>query len=365
MQIVIRVDASLQIGSGHVMRCLTLAEELRGHRNHVIFICREHPGHLIDYIKKKEFTVYSLPFKKQKIISSDIPHAHWLGGDWQDEIEIIANILKQELDRVDWLIVDHYAIDYRLERELSPLVRKTMIIDDLADRSHACNLLLDQNFYLNQKRYKGLAPKDCRQLMGPQYALLRKQFKEARKTLRERNNEIKHFLVYFGGVDATNETEKALNAIFKLTNTNVTADVIIGHANPNYERLMQICESLPNIQCHMQIENMAEMIAKADLVIGAGGSNIWERCCLGTPSIILTLAFNQVESTEDLSQTGVVYYLGKSTDVSTDSFLAAIQSLRTKKEFYQQMIEKSLELVDGKGTNRILHAMKEEIRNIF
>ena len=206
--VIIRADASTQIGSGHVMRCLTLAEELRDGGSMVSLVSRDHPGNLNELIRDKGFQYFELSTGQGievKPHQSGSEYASWLGvSQERDAMETIEAIGEE---RAEWLIVDHYALDEKWEPLLRPHAAKIMVIDDLADRRHDCDLLLDQNFFINgEKRYDELVSPSCTKLLGPKYALLRREFREARKKLKERTGEVKRVLVFFGGSDPENYT---------------------------------------------------------------------------------------------------------------------------------------------------------------
>ena len=157
MQVIIRVDASNEIGFGHVVRCLTLATELRCRDINCIFICRDLPGNLIERIKQEGFEYFLLPsFEK-----NNSPY----DGGWRTDAEQVLSYIKDI--QPDWLVVDHYALDYQWEEYLSDTYRNLMVIDDLADRRHNCDLLLDQNFFENMLvRYDEKVHPSCKKLSG-------------------------------------------------------------------------------------------------------------------------------------------------------------------------------------------------------
>ena len=244
LKVVFRTDSSLQIGSGHVMRCLTLADELRLRGADVMFVCREHPGNLIGLIEAKGYPVVRLPQAEVEYTAApeDLAHATWLGVSWQqDAADTIAAIGDTQ---PQWLIIDHYAIDHRWEEKLRSDVGKIMVIDDLADRPHNCDLLLDQNLYqAMQTRYDNLVPISCQKLLGPKYALLRPEFAAARKSLQLRDGQVKRVLVFFGGVDPSNETGKALQALAGFIDRQFEVDVVVGGGNLHKEQIQKFCEA--------------------------------------------------------------------------------------------------------------------------
>ncbi|MCM3654510.1 UDP-2,4-diacetamido-2,4,6-trideoxy-beta-L-altropyranose hydrolase [Metabacillus litoralis] len=342
MNIFIRTDASVEIGTGHVMRCLTLAKDLKMKGARVTFICRKLTGNLLNYIEEQGFEVNSLPQPNESNfkIDSMIKHSHWLKVYWKIDMNQTKNILKKE-PQIDWLIVDHYAIDKKWEREMRPLVRKIMVIDDLADRFHDCDLLLDQNIQLD-KRYDKFVPKTSLKLLGPKYALLRQEFRDARKQLRFRDGNIKCILIFFGGSDSTNETIKTLEAIKLLDKKNIKVDVVVGSTNKNKEQIKLFCEDLPNTIFHCQIDYIAQLMLKADLSIGAGGSSTWERCYLGLPTLTIETANNQAEIISILDNIGVISHLGKSHDVRTEDIVEKLEYLLNNSDDLKRISNSSL-----------------------
>ena len=195
MKVVIRTDASIEIGTGHVMRCITLAKQLRGKGATVTFLCREFPGNSMAFIAQEGFKVVSLPFV------GEINNIDWIRKNWQQDADDTKSVLEDLHHVVDVLIVDHYGLDARWEKKLKSYVNKMMVIDDLADRPHDCDLLLDQNYYLNiDDRYKGLVPDDCVQLLGPDYVLLRDEFLTIDTTPIKRTGEINNILSFLAEV---------------------------------------------------------------------------------------------------------------------------------------------------------------------
>jgi len=356
MKILIRADASVQIGTGHVMRCLTLADELRGRGAEAVFVCREFEGNLCGYIEEKGYIVHRLPVfdtPKQNIEGS-LKHAEWLGDDWQTDARQVEEIIKDLDTHPDWLVADHYALDKRWEGCLRPYCKKIMIIDDLADRPHDCDLLLDQNFYENlESRYDGLVPAWCKKLLGPKYALLRPEFSEARKNLRKRDGHVKRIMIFFGGSDPTNETAKALEAIRMLNRPDIAVDVVVGALNPHRQGIEQIASDLPNCTCHFNVEDMTLLMAKADLAVGAGGSTVWERCALGLPSLVATVAENQERTVSDMAESGYLLFLGRSEEVSVHSLYHALEIALQSPWLIISFDRKTQSLVDGRGADRI------------
>ncbi|MFH0934731.1 MAG: UDP-2,4-diacetamido-2,4,6-trideoxy-beta-L-altropyranose hydrolase, partial [Pseudomonadota bacterium] len=294
--ILIRTDASLDIGTGHVMRCLTLAEALREQGASCRFVCRAHPGNLIDLIRQRGFVVHSLPSDPDwQPRSTEPAHAAWLGADWQADAE--QTKVSAGGTAIDWLIVDHYALDGRWESALRGHSGKIMVIDDLADRVHDCDLLLDQNLGRNAEDYAALVPGGCTLLVGAKYALLRPEFSAQREYSLARRSapQLKHLLITMGGVDKDDVTGKVLDALRVCTlPADCRISVVMG---PHAPWLAQVRERAANMpwptMVLVNISDMARLMADSDLAIGAAGCTSWERCCLGLPSLMMVLADNQ------------------------------------------------------------------------
>lgn len=338
MRFFFRVDASVQLGTGHLMRCLTLAQQLGRQGARVSFVCRQLPENLRPQLEEQGYDLWVLPGEDLSV-----------GPDWQRDAAETAQVITAA-GGGDWLIVDHYALDRSWEQALRPRIDNLMVIDDLADRHHDCDLLLDQNFYANlDQRYAGLIPRHCRQLLGPRFALLRDEFFLARRSLRERDGQVRRLLVFFGGSDPTDETAKALKALQLLNRPELVVDVVLGGANPRQQTLQAQCARLDHVRCHVQVANLAELMSAADLSLGAGGSATWERCFLGLPTITVMVADNQLETTLALAQAGAIQCLGTSADVSAQTLAFALKALVGNAYMLKSMSQKSLAVMGGDG----------------
>lgn len=334
MLCVIRADSSIQIGSGHVMRCITFAKKMQKNNGYEVhFICRELEGNIIHIIEDNGFLVHKLPCSSKRNYSLT-GYEEWLtvsqGKDAEETITTIRDLLRTVVnndEKVTRLVVDSYAIDEYWENLLRPYTEEIFVIDDLANRHHNCDFLLDQNSYLNKEhRYDGLVPKGCQLFLGHDFALLRDEFEEAKKNMRQRDNHIRNILVFYGGSDLTNETMKALQAIEMLSNrmNNIFINVIVGGSNPHKDDIRSFCEKYHNMSFFCQVNNIAQFMADADLALGAGGTTTWERLYLDLPSIVTCIADNQRKICEDCSKQGLINYLGMYTDVSESNIYEAI-----------------------------------------
>ena len=237
--VAIRVDSSEQIGSGHLMRCLTLAERLRKKSAEVHFISRDLAGSLHRLVVEHGFPLHLLPQHEED--PNLTGYAAWLTVPQEVDAEETGEILSR-MQPVSRLIVDSYALDAAWEQRLRPFVREIFVIDDLANRPHDCDVLLDQNYYREMwHRYDGLVPPACKLLLGPSHALLREEFYEARKKLRPRDGSLHRILVFYGGSDPTYETEKVIHALLQMRLTSVDVDVVVGGSNARRVQIEELC----------------------------------------------------------------------------------------------------------------------------
>jgi UDP-2,4-diacetamido-2,4,6-trideoxy-beta-L-altropyranose hydrolase len=358
VKVVFRTDSSLKIGTGHLMRCLTLAERLRESDAEVQFVCRNHYGNLIELVRQKEFIVNELPspenFESSGISenNSEYEYENLLETSQEQDAQETSNIMQK--NKPDWLIVDHYALGQNWENQMRPHVHKIMVIDDLANRRHDCDMLLDQNYFIEgNSRYKGLVPPTCTKLLGPQYALLRPAFAEARKYLKPRTGKVQRVFVFFGGIDSKNVTEKSLEALSAPEFSHLDVCVVIGSHNPHRTKIEQQVKTRLRTQLNVQIENIAELMAQNDLALGAGGSTAWERMALGLPSIVVTIANNQVAFTENLDKDGYVKWLGNADQVDEQIIYTALLDAINNSNQLKEQSRKCQKLVNGKGAELI------------
>lgn len=322
--VAVRVDSSAKIGSGHLMRCLTLADQMRSDGADVHFVCRDLSGNLNHLVRAHGFVLHILPRHADDPALSG--YAAWLtvpqATDAQETSAVFGAFIS-----IATLVVDSYALDEAWEKKMRPLVGEIFVIDDLANRQHDCDILLDQNFYRGlEHRYDGLVPKSCRLLLGPRHILLRREFYVAKRSLRVRDGELHRILIFYGGSDETRETEKAIQALLLLKMSQVEADVVVGSGNMRQKQICRLCDKYDFLHFHIQVNNMAELMANADLCLGAGGTTTWERCFLGMPAIVTAVAENQFQVCEDCAEAGFIHYAGRWKDVSAESLAQAMQS---------------------------------------
>ena len=363
-KIIIRTDATLKIGSGHVMRCLTLAEELRDSRAEVRFVCRGYSGNLIELIREKGFFVHELSVSEDfepggtSNSNSRSEYGSRLGSFREQDAWETINVIQKNLP--DWLIVDHYGLGQAWEKRLRPHVHKIMVIDDLADRPHDCDLLLDQNYFQDgATRYNGLVPPTCTKLLGPQFALLRPEFAEARKQLKPRTGKVKRIFVFFGGTDPDNVTGKTLEALLYPEFSHLDVDVVIGSHNPHRIKIENQIKTHLRTNLHVQVENIAELMAQADLAIGAGGATTWERLCLGLPSLVVMVAENQRPYTEYLHQDKYLNCLGKKDSLSVEKIQIELKQSLGNSKANKLQSQKGIAIVNGNGVSQVVEMINK------
>lgn len=335
MNIVFRVDSSSHIGAGHLMRCITLADELRRKKHQITFVCRELEGNLTLSIN---YPVLML--KKNNDFQSEDVSLRFLGVT---QIQDAAQTIKVIPKNVDLLIVDNYALDKTWHKQLRLHVKKIMVIDDLANKQFDCDVLLNQNLGSQKKDYQNKVPNDCELLLGCDYALLRPEFSQFRgPALEKRKNtkEIKNILVSMGGSDNNNVTYEVLQQL----DDNFNVVVVLGKASKHKEMIKHYAKD-KNIEIIVAVENMAELMLNADLAIGAGGSTSWERCCLGLPTLLYVTSENQKKVAKCLEKLGAVLIVKNLKD--------DLQSITDSLIYWRNVSEKAQVICDGMGVKRI------------
>jgi UDP-2,4-diacetamido-2,4,6-trideoxy-beta-L-altropyranose hydrolase len=334
MDVVIRADASAQLGTGHLMRCLTLAHALKQEGASVAFVSREMPAAL-ERLVSKNFSLHWLKActGTERSIASE-----------EDALETIRYL--NSLGKPNWIVIDNYSIGLDWERQVRPHVKRIMVIDDLANRAHDCDLLLDQNLSPKfETRYDVLVPSDARKLLGPRYALLRPEFYEARRHLRSRDGQIRSILISFGGSDPSNETTKALHAMLLLGPSGIALEVVLGGSNRQVEAVSNLCSQFAHARLLHDVSNMAELMANTDLAIGAPGTTTWERCLLGLPAIAIILAANQQLVGDAVSSAGAIVNLGWYSDVTPVKIAQVVAHLRDNPQTVREMGQAALRVM--------------------
>jgi UDP-2,4-diacetamido-2,4,6-trideoxy-beta-L-altropyranose hydrolase len=328
---IFRADASALVGSGHVRRCLVLAEALARDGWSVTFACRAGTKEAVPSLAQSGYACCLVPEDGNSAVS--------LQG-------LVAG-------GCDFLVVDHYGLDARFERACRPWAKTILVIDDLSDRSHDCDILLDQTPGRQASDYAGLVPGHCAILAGSQFALLDPRFRRARERLGAPSDQVRRVLVGFGGTDPAGATVRVLEAL-AVAKLGTAVDVVLGIANDDMGRIRQLAAQLdPPAAVHVSVDDMASMIARADMAIGAGGVSALERCCLGVPSITITIADNQRKLADELARSGATENLGPVSELSTRNIAEAVSHLASDSEWRRKMRAAALAVADGLGAARV------------
>lgn len=329
----------MEIGAGHVARCAALAQELYARGIKSSLLTRSLPG---SSARPAEFLdVIFLPAEPD----ADARVAReWLSRDAGPSL----------------LIVDHYGLGARWEREARGPETRVAVIDDLADRPHECDVLIDQNPGRDHAcRYAALVPAHCTMLAGSRYAMLRPEFRRERERLRIRDGHVRRCLVFFGGTDPADVTMRTLEAISALRRPEIAFDVVIGAGNPRRAAIESCSASIRNVVFHCQSERMAALMAAADVSIGAGGTATWERCCVGLPSLVVITAENQRMVAVEAAASGVCVNLGDASDATASAIGDALDAACTGRMDLAGMSSAALGLIDGGGASRVADTLLE------
>ena len=307
-----RCDGSLQIGAGHVMRCICLATALEKKGYECIFVANPESYEIIDKLK-------SFPRLNPEDFFTKKPQC-------------------------DLLVIDNYSLDINYEKNFKNSAKKILVIDDLADREHFCDILIDQNLGTKIEDYKNLVNENCKILVGSKYCILREEFSKLRSQAEEKRKQtkqIKKILINFGGNDLYNHCLKALDMVEK-SNFSGDIDVVLGFNPLHLSSISDFAKKSKNkINIHYNA-NMAQMILEADLAIAAGGTSTWERLCLLLPTYLIKIANNQEK----------IFDFMEKIISSTQSFNEYLQYLSNN---YQEICFKQKSLVDGNGVIKIIN----------
>ena len=363
MKILFRVDASNIIGTGHFMRCLSLGIALQEKNIKSLFVSRNPSKDFKNIMTSCGYNFITLTDNRnsKSSVKNHLYHSNWLDVsqeiDAKDTLEIVCEY------KPDWIVVDHYALDRTWHEIIKNKCRNIMVIDDLGDRYLDCKILLDQNLNADKKKYEGKIPFTCNFLSGPKYALLRKEFKNWRQysLARRESGVIKKILITMGGVDLSNHTVKVLKELAKSKcSIHCQFIVIIGTSYPHRSKLTDLFKSIDlNISVLSNVNNMAEIMAKSDLCIGTAGSTSWERCCLGLPSIVLSVAKNQDEIARALHFNKTAIY-SNLLDLQSDFEMFF---KKNGKKLLNKLTLNSKLVCDGLGAYRVIDQLEKIYEN--
>lgn len=328
-----RCDATPTLGGGHVMRCLALASAMVDAGYGVRFACAKGSMEVVPALARSGFDVIEL-------------------ADSLDPAELLERIETP----VDALVFDHYGIDAAYERDL-PCARTIVVIDDLADRPHDCDLLIDQTFGREAADYDHLVPSSALVMVGAQYALIRPEFAAARPAAlarRRAGGPVRRILISMGLTDLGGVTAPVLEAVLRAP-VDAAIDVVIGSSAPSRAAVMALADTEPRIEVHDETADLCRLMADADLAIGAAGTTSWERCCLGLPTVMLVLAANQRKIAAELQATGASVIAATVEDIAV-----LVDRLVVHPRQLEKMTAAAAPICDGLGASRVTAAIVGE-----
>lgn len=262
----------------------------------------------------------------------------------------------------DVLIVDHYGLDAAFEADCRGWASRILVIDDLADRRHDCDFLVDQTPDRGCLAYRDLVPTSCRVLAGPNYALLHPNFARLRDPQRPTARHVERGLISFGATDPDDMTSAAVEA-FRRSSPGLRLDIILGAGAPHIERVKTAAANFATGQARVYVEvnDPASIVRHADIAIGAGGVSSLERCCLGIPSLIVSLAENQMGNALGIAKAGAAVFLGKMADINISLLTLELRSLADDEGRRDAMATAARKLCDGLGRDRIADLLERQV----
>ena len=353
VKIAFRVDSSYLIGTGHVMRCLTFAKAIRETIDaQCYFFSRVFEGNINDTIKEAGFEVVEMKAPVE-LTDNYLTHSKWLGASIvEDACEFKSLCMKIDEGIFQYLVVDHYAIDKTWHKIVQSHTSSIVVIDDLGDREHFCDILVDQTFNCSSEKYNGLVPDKCVLLLGTKFAILRNEFRLSKdyvKSIRDKTEGSK-ILVMFGGSDPDDLTTKVLNIL--LTRSDVEkVEVIMGASALHLKEIIELCKIDAKFKINVSPHNIAEIMLSSSLAIGAAGATSWERCCTGLPSIVVIQADNQRSIVSELSACGVITSM--EIDEIEQKLELHIDEWLDSPDKYNKAVTACLNICDGKGAQRV------------
>lgn len=337
--LIIRTDANSHIGTGHLMRCLTLAQSWRSRGGKVVFVTTCSNEDLLGQLRAGKIQIVR------------VTHAHPNPADWEQTHRILDS------NSAAWVVLDGYHFDSGYQKKIKKIGSQLMVIDDMAhiDKYYA-DIILNQNINAGRLNY---SVESCtRLILGPQYALLRPEFTKRSDKMRPTPQVARKLLITLGGADPDNKTLKVMQAVQQTNIDDLEVVVVIGSANP-YRQLLQSVGHASQIPFRLifNTTEMAELMAWADLSISAGGSTCLELAHMGVPTLCVILAENQRLLVEGLAEAGAAINLGWYRDLPTLKIVQSLESLALAAGVREDMTQQGRNLVDGKGTERVLLAL--------
>jgi UDP-2,4-diacetamido-2,4,6-trideoxy-beta-L-altropyranose hydrolase len=333
--VLIRADANAQMGTGHLMRCLALAQAWQSQGGEAIFVTVCDSEGLLQRIRGEGFQVVEL----QKTYPDP--------DEWDATSRVLAAYPEA------WVVLDGYHFDPAYQRRVKKTGHSLLVIDDMAHLDHYyADVVLNQNIHAAQLDYS--CEPYTRLLLGTEYVLLRREFWSWREWEREIPDVARKVLVTLGGGDPDNQTLKVIRALQEVDVEGLEAVVVVGGSNPHWEELNSAARVVPGVRLVRNVSNMPELMAWADVAITAGGSTCWETAFMGLPNLVLILVENQREVAEALDNYGLGLSLGWHKKIRVSSLAKTLKQVMYDSARRAKMSEKGKYLVDGAGIERII-----------
>lgn len=318
------------------MRSLALAQGWKSAGGKVVFVTKCESVKLFERLKGEGFEVVE--------IENGYPHPA--------DLNATKAVLKENPNA--WCVIDGYHFDGKFHGSIRQNGNRVLVIDDVADLDfYNADAILNQNIKAVELKYN--CPPETKLLLGTRYALLRKEFLQWQGWQREIPEIARKILITMGGGDLFNQTLKAIRAVERISIENLQIKAVIGASNPDLADLQNVVEkSSLDIELIFDANDMATLMAWADMAISAAGSTCWELCFMSVPTILIVTANNQIGIAEGLSELGFAENLGWFEQVSTKSFAKIIDGVLSSKIRRGKMCKIGYEIVDGFGTKKIV-----------
>ena len=350
MNVAFYVDGGPEMGMGHIVRCLSLASvwEKKGHS--VFFISRVSEGRRLISSRGFEMTSYYMHKRSMEYKN--------LIKNCQEDIASIISVVKQY--KIDVFIVDHYNVTSEFFLTLKPYVKVLCYIDDLSAFSYPVDVVVNGNITGQYMYYKKYYKKQVF-LLGPRYNLIRDEF--CRIPKRPISKEVHKVMITTGASDNFRITEKIINIIRnEMTLNNIELHVIIGNSFVDRNKLKEVIDCYDNIVYYENIKEISSVMLECDLAISSSGSTLYELCACGLPTLGFILADNQKFIAETMNNLGYIKNLGWYHQLNKESMIKEIQHLINDYSLRAGMVLKQQILVDGRGSQRVVHAIEKMVR---
>ncbi len=324
-----RCDASIEVGVGHVMRCLTLANALYDKGWICSFLTAKSSIEILPDLKKSPYNILPIDYKPEQS---------------------------------DLMVIDHYGLDQSYHSQCRQWSKKIMVVDDLANRQYDGDILLDQTYGRIQSDYTTRVPPNCLILTGERYILLRSQFLDKRKKAeikRKVTKKVENILINFGSTNPKRIIQKTLKALNHFTAWGLQINIVCGSLAQDLEELKNLSREMTQntnhaVSLHTDVKHMAQFMLEADLAIGAGGTTSWERACMGLPTLLIEIADNQSLVSKNLSKNKVVHYIGRIDQITSEDIINSFQNLCESSDLLSKMSQLSFTICDGLGVSRVV-----------